>query len=190
MINDKNVALLNQCLILVSLFTHINTKISNLEKMNMNDGYLNGKKLNYEKLKNDFVEHALLASNQNLDESNFEQIIERGKTLIRELRNYEMVKSQTAILNDWLDNDNLLEKALPLDGRIQEFVEQIDSSKLTEQKRYFFTPFLLEFTDVKVHIYLYYKLCFLFSSSNQDLHFNVKSIFFAQENYFETSVIS
>ena len=52
MINDKNVALLNQCLILVSLFTHINTKISNLEKMNMNDGYLNGKKLNYEKLKN------------------------------------------------------------------------------------------------------------------------------------------
>merc|ERR550534_3102658 len=58
-----------------------------------------------------------------------------GKTLIRELRNYEMVKSQTAILNDWLDNDNLLEKALPLDGRIQEFVEQIDSSKLTEQKR-------------------------------------------------------
>ena len=139
MINDKNVALLNQCLILVSLFTHINTKISNLEKMNMNDGYLNGKKLNYEKLKNDFVEHALLASNQNLDESNFEQIIEMGKTLIRELRNYEMVKSQTAILNDWLDNDNLLEKALPLDGRIQEFVEQIDSSKLTEQKRYFFT---------------------------------------------------
>ena len=135
MINDKNVALLNQCLILVSLFTHINTKISNLEKMNMNDGYLNGKKLNYEKLKNDFVEHALLASNQNLDESKFEQIIERGKTLIRELRNYEMVKSQTAILNDWLDNDNLLEKALPLDGRIQEFVEQIDSSKLTEQKR-------------------------------------------------------
>ena len=139
MINDKNVALLNQCLILVSLFTHINTKISNLERMNMNDGYLNGKKLNYEKLKTDFVEHALLTSNQNLDESKFEQIIERGKTLIRELRNYEMVKSQTAILNDWLDNDSLLEKALPLDGRIQEFVEQIDSSKLTEQKRYFLT---------------------------------------------------
>ena len=45
MINDKNVALLNQCLILVSLFTHINTKISNLEKMNMNDGYLNGEKI-------------------------------------------------------------------------------------------------------------------------------------------------
>ena len=146
----------------------------------MNDGYLNGKKLNYEKLKNDFVEHALLSSNQNVDESNFEQIIERGKTLIRELRNYEMVKSQTAILNDWLDNDNLLEKALPLDGRIQEFVEQIDSSKLTEQKRYFFTRI---YSLGSTHLFITNSV-FLFSSSNQDLHINMKRLIFAQENCF------
>ena len=146
----------------------------------MNDGYLNGKKLNYEKLKNDFVEHALLSSNQNVDESNFEQIIERGKTLIRELRNYEMVKSQTAILNDWLDNDNLLEKALPLDGRIQEFVEQIDSSKLTEQKRYFFTRI---YSLGSTHLFITNSV-FFFSSSNQDLHINMKRLIFAQENCF------
>ena len=58
-----------------------------------------------------------------------------GKTLIRDLRNYEMIKSQTAILNDWIENDNLVEKAIPLDSKIMDFVKQIDSSNTNEEKR-------------------------------------------------------
>ena len=129
-VEDKNVQLLNECLIMVSLLTHILTKFSHLK--NMKDDYLMERKMKHEALKKHFTNHILGFQNAKL---NFEEILDMGKTLIRDLRNYEMIKSQTAILNDWIENDSLVEKAISLNYKVMDFVKQMDSENTNEQKR-------------------------------------------------------
>ena len=132
-IEDTNIKLLSDCLVMVSLLTHISTKFSRLKETNMEDDYTNNLMITNQTLKNQFMSHILP---KYTIENDFEKILDIGKNLLRDLRNYEIVKSQKAILNDWMDNDNLLEKALLLDKKIQDFVEKMDSTDISEpQKR-------------------------------------------------------
>ena len=74
-------------------------------------------------------------SNEGQNGVEFERILQEVAVLTQDLSGYEMIKSQNPLINDWIESDYLLHKALPLDVKIGNLVHQIQSADISENEK-------------------------------------------------------
>ena len=95
------------------------------------DSYLAERLSKFQSIKGDFSRVMQGGNNHEI-----ERILEDLSVLIQDLRGYEMVMSQKPILNDWMENEYLLHKALPLNMKIGDLVHQIQSADISDEDKY------------------------------------------------------
>ena len=80
-------------------------------------------------------EFSRAVSNEGQNGVEFERILQEVAVLTQDLSGYEMIKSQNPLINDWIESDHLLHKALPLDVKIGNMVHQIQSTEISETEK-------------------------------------------------------
>ena len=126
-----------------------NFTLRNFQRINMisvkEDNFLAEKQKQFQLLKGE-ISRYILDDQYNASVSN--RLFENSVKLIQDLRNYELEKSHTPLLNDWIDNEYLIEKALKLDmifislpsykqqlKPIKDLLHQMKSTDVNEKER-------------------------------------------------------
>ena len=74
-------------------------------------------------------------SNEGQNGVEFERILQEVAVLTQDLSGYEMIKSQNPLINDWIESDYLLHKALPLDMKIGNMAHKMQSTEISETEK-------------------------------------------------------
>ena len=135
-IYGRNAHYLNDLLYLSLQFMCLNFKLRNFQRVNQvsfkEDNYLTEKLSKFQLLKGEF---SRAVSNEGQNGVEFERILQEVAVLSQDLSGYEMIKSQKPLINDWIESDYLLHKALPLDMKIGNMVHQIQSTEIGENEK-------------------------------------------------------